>query len=145
MTNLNGAHFTGFSLYTLIINPARLFHDQKIEWFVRCWMICNYDVKHILTTLDHLYCVEWFIPRWIICTNLNNLYLQRWMCFVYFEKCAQLFNDLGGSMKFPPGKYPPENCLGIISPMKSRQENVLPHKKTPLVEILPVIIPLQLT
>ena len=97
MTSLNGAHSTGFPLYTLIINPARLFHDQNIEWFVRCWMICNYDVKRILTTLDDLYCIEWFIPRWIICTNLNNLYLQRWMCFVYVEKCAQLLNDLDGS------------------------------------------------
>ena len=144
MTSLNGAHSTGFPLYTLIINPARLFHDQNIEWFVRCWMICNYDVKRILTTLDDLYCVEWFIPRWIICTNLNHLYLQRWMCFVYVEKCAQLLNDLDGSMKLPPGKYPPENCLGIFSPMKSQQWT-LPHKKTPLMEILPVIIPLHLT
>ena len=79
---------------TLIINPARLFHNfQNVQWFVHCWMICNYDVKRILTRLNNLYCVEWFTLRWIICTNLNNLYLQRWICFDYVEKFAQLLND----------------------------------------------------
>ena len=130
---------------TLIINPARLFHNfQNVQWFVHRWMICNYDVKRILTTLNDLYCVEWFTLRWIICTNLNNLYLQRWICFDYVEKFAQLLNDLGGSMKLPPGKYPPENCLGIFSPMKIPTVNIALLEK-PLVEIPPVIIPLQET
>ena len=63
--------------------------------------------------------VEWFVLRWMICTNLNILYLQRWVCFDYAERFALLLNDLEGSMKLPPGKYPLENCLGIFCPMKT--------------------------
>ena len=62
--------------------------------------------------------VEWFVLRWVICTNLNILYLQRWMCFDHVERFALLLNDLEGSMKLAPGKYALENCLGIFSPMK---------------------------
>ena len=67
------------------------------------------------------------------------------MCFDYVERFALLLDDLDGSMKLPPGKYPPENCLEskFSLPWKSQQWK-LPHKRTPLVEILPVIIALQL-
>ena len=107
-------HFT-----LMFINPARLFHDfQNVEWFVQRWMICNDDVECILTTLNDLYYVEWFMLRWMICTKLHILYLQLWTCFDYVERFALLFNDLEGSMKLPPGKYPLEHCLGIFSPMK---------------------------
>ena len=54
----------------------------------------------------------------MICTNLNILYLQRLVCFDYAERFALLLNDLEGSMKLPPGKYPLETSLGIFCPMK---------------------------
>ena len=57
-------HFT-----LTFINPARLFHHfQNVEWFAQCWMICNYDVERILTTLNDFYYVEWFVLTWIFCT-----------------------------------------------------------------------------
>ena len=43
-------------------------------------------------------------------------------------------------MKLSPGKYSPENCLGIFSMMKIP---TLPHMKTPLAETPPLIIALQ--
>ena len=97
-----------FHCTLMFINPARLFHDfQYVEWFVQRWMICNYDV--VITI--HNYYVEWFVHdlwyvecfalRWMICTKLNNLYLQRWMCFDHVERFALLLNDLYSSMKLP--------------------------------------------
>ena len=80
----------------------------------------------------------------MICTIFNNFYLQRGMCFDYVERFALLLNDLDGSMKFPPVKYPPENCFGIFFPIKIPKWT-LPHKQTPLVEIPPLIIALQQT
>ena len=62
----------------------------------------------------------------MICTILNNLYLQPGMCFDYVERFALLLNDLDGSTKLPPGKYPPENCLEIFSPMKIPTINIAP-------------------
>ena len=50
--------------------------------------------------------VEWFVLRWMICTNLNILFLQRWMCFGFVERFALLLNDLEGSIKLSPGKLP---------------------------------------
>ena len=64
------------------------------------------------------------------------------MCFEYIERFALLLNDLVGSMKFPSGKYPPEDCLGTFSPMQIPTMNIAPWK-TPLVETPPVIIALQ--
>ena len=55
---------------------------------------------------------------WVICTDLNNFYVKRWICFNYTERFALLLNDLDGSMKISPGKYLPENCHRIFSPMK---------------------------
>ena len=113
-----------FHCILMFINPARLFHDfQNFEWFVQRWMICNYDVECILY-------VQWFVLRWMIYTKLNILYLQCWMCFDYVEIFTLLLNDLEGSMKLPPGRYPPESCLGIFSPWKSQQW-ILLHEKTP--------------
>ena len=40
------------------------------------------------------------------------------MRFDYSERFALLLNDLDGLMKLPPGKYPPENSLGIFPPLK---------------------------
>ena len=45
-------------------------------------------------------------------------------------------------MKLPPGKYPPENCHRIFSPMKIPAMKIA-CKKSPLVKILSVIIALQ--
>ena len=72
--------------------------------------------------------VEWFVLRWTICTNLNILYLQRWMCFHYVERFALLLNDFDGSMKLPLGTHPPENFLGIFSPLKIPTMNIAPWK-----------------
>ena len=79
----------------------------------------------------------------MICTNLNNLYLQRGICFDFVERFALSLNDWDGSMKTSPGKYPPENCFGIFSPMKIPTMNITPQEN-PLVEIPLVIIALQL-
>ena len=46
--------------------------------------------------------------------------------FDYVERFALLLNDLDGSMKLPPGKYHPENCLRIFSPMKIPTMNIPP-------------------
>ena len=67
----------------------------------------------------------------MICTNLNIFYLQRQMYFDYVERFALLLNDLEGSMKLSPGKYPPENCLGIFSPMKISTMNIFPWENSP--------------
>ena len=67
----------------------------------------------------------------MICTNLNILYLQRWMCFDKAERFSLLLNDLEGSMKLHPGKYPPENCLGICSPIKIPTMNTAPWENLP--------------
>ena len=48
------------------------------------------------------------------------------MCFDYVKRFSLLLNDLDESMKLPPGKYPPENCLGIFSPMKIPTMNIVP-------------------
>ena len=70
--------------------------------------------------------------------------MRRRMCFDYAERFALLLNDLDGSMKLLPRKYPPENCHGIFSPIKIPTMK-LPHKKNPLVEIPLAIIALQQT
>ena len=59
--------------------------------------------------------------------------------FDYVERFALLLNDLDGSMKLPPGKYHPENCLRIFSPMKIPTMNIAPQEN-PLTENTPVII-----
>ena len=64
--------------------------------------------------------VGWFALRWIICTwNVECV-------FNYVERFALLLNDFDDSIKLPPGKYPPENCLGIFSPMKIPTMNIAP-------------------
>ena len=67
----------------------------------------------------------------MICTKLKILYLQRWMCFDFAERFALLLNDLEGSMKFPRGKCPLENCLGIFSPMKIPTMNIASWENPP--------------
>ena len=64
-----------FQCNLMFTNPSRLFQDfQNLEWFVKRWMICNYDVECILTALNDLYYVEWFVLTWIICTcNIEYL------------------------------------------------------------------------
>ena len=91
---------------TLIINPARLFHNfQNVRWFVKLWMICNYDAKCILTTLN-LYYVEWFVLSWII-----YLHWQCGMCFWLRRKTCTVVEWFGqfnetSSWKISPGKFP---------------------------------------
>ena len=53
------------------------------------------------------------------------------MCLDYVERFALLLNDLESSMKLPPGKYPPENCLRIFSPMKIPTMNIAQSENTP--------------
>ena len=52
------------------------------------------------------------------------LHLQRF--FYYDESFGLLWNDLDGSMNLPPGKYHPENCLKVFSPMKMSIMNIAP-------------------
>ena len=47
--------------------------------------------------------------------------------FDYAERFALLLNYSDGSMKLPPGKYHPENCLRIFSPMKISTMNIAPY------------------
>ena len=82
------------------------------------------------------------VLRWMICTNLNILYLQRWMYFDFVERFALLLNDLEGSIKLSPGNYPLENCLGIFPSMKISLMNIAPEKP-PFVETPSVTIALQ--
>ena len=117
-----------FQCTLMFINPAWSFHDfQNVEWFMQRWMICNYDVECIFTTLK-------FVLRWMICTNFNILYLQCWMCLDYIERFAMSLNGLESSMKLPPGKYLPKNCLGIFFPIKIPTINIDPWGKTPCVK-----------
>ena len=64
------------------------------------------------------------------------------MCFDYVERFTLLLNDLDGSMKLPPGKYPPENCLGFLFYENPNNEHC-PISPLPLAEIPSVIIALQ--
>ena len=58
-----------------------------ISHFSERWLICNYDVECILTTLNDLYTVyetlndlqyvEWFVLSWIICTY-NDEWIAEW-------------------------------------------------------------------
>ena len=48
------------------------------------------------------------------------------MCFDHVERYALLLNDLNGSMKLPPGEYPPDNCLGTFSPIKIPVMSIAP-------------------
>ena len=124
-----------FHCTLMFINPARLFHDfQNVEWLVQRRMIGNYEVKCILTTLNDLHCVESFVLTWIICTcNVE--------CVLTVERFALLLNDLDGSMKLLEN-IPRKTASEFSLPCKSQQW-ILPHKKTPQVEIPTVIIALQ--
>ena len=102
LANLNGVRYIGFPLYFDVYKSCTIISRFPIRW-----MICNYDV--VITI--HNYYVEWFVHdlwyvecfglRWMIYTKLNNLYLQRWMCFDYVERFTLLLNDLYSSMKLP--------------------------------------------
>ena len=48
------------------------------------------------------------------------------MHFDFVERFALLLNDLEGSMKLPPVKYPLESRLGIFYPMKISLMNIAP-------------------
>ena len=64
----------------------------------------------------------------MICTKLNNLYLQRWMCFNYVEIFALLLNVFNGWMKLPSRKYCLEDFLETFSPMKILTMNIAPEE-----------------
>ena len=124
--------------FTLVfINPARLFHDSQIvEWFVQRWMICNYDVKCILTTLNDFYYVEWFVLTWIFCTwnvecVLTMLKDLRCCWMIWRVKWNFLLENI-------PWKV----ALEFSFPWKSQQCS-LPNEQTPPVETPLVIIVLQ--
>ena len=129
---------SAFHCTLMFINPARLFHDfQNVEWFAQRWMICNYDVECILTTLNDLYYVEWFVLTWIFCS-----------CNV--EECVlTMLKDLPCCWMIwrVQWNFLLENILLKIAsefslPWKFQQWT-LPSEKTPHVETLLVIIALQ--
>ena len=68
----------------------------------------------------------------MICTNLNSLYLQRGVCFDYVEKFTLLVNNLDGSMKLLPGKYPPGNLLRNFPSYENPNNEHYPIRKRPL-------------
>ena len=88
--------------------------------------------------------VESFVLCWMLFTILNNLHLQRGMCFWLCWKICTVVEWFDGSMKLPLGKYHPENSSEFSLPWKSQLWK-LPHKKTPQVKISSVIIALQQT
>ena len=83
--------------------------------------------------------VKWFVLRWMICTNLNN--------FTWNVECVlTMLKDLHWcwmvwtvQWNFLLENIPRKIASEFSLPWKSQQWT-LPHKKTPLVEILPVII-----
>ena len=62
-TTLNGVHYICFPLHFNVYKSRTI-----ISRFSKRWMICNYDVECILTTLNDLYYVEWFVLTWKFCT-----------------------------------------------------------------------------
>ena len=130
-TTLNGVHCISFPLYFDVYISR-----TTISQISKRWMICNYDVECILTTLNDLYYVEWFVLTWIFCicnvecvlTMLKDLHCC-WMIW------RVQWNFLLENM---PWKIASEFSL----PWKS-QPCSLPNEKIPLVETLPVIIALQ--
>ena len=111
---------------TLFINPARLFHDfQNIQWFVQLWMICNWDIECILTTLNDLYYVEWFVLTWIILLETLNVFWLCWKTCTGVEWFGQ-FNETF-SWKISPGKLP-RNFLSHENP----NNELCPIRKPPL-------------
>ena len=130
-TTLNGVHYISFPLYFDVYISR-----TTISQISKRWMICNYDVECILTTLNDLYYVEWFVLTWIFCicnvecvlTMLKDLHCC-WMIW------RVQWNFLLENM---PWKIASEFSL----PWKS-QPCSLPNEKIPLVETLPVIIALQ--
>ena len=109
---------------TLIINPARLFHNfQNVEWFV----ITMQNVFQLRST-----------------TILNNLHLQREMCFWLRWKIYTVVEWFGRFNETFFWNITRTIASEFSLPWKS-QLWVLSHEKTPLVEIPPVIIALQQT
>ena len=53
------------------------------------------------------------------------------MCFDYVERYAMLLNELNDSIKLPPGEYPPDDCLGIFSPIKIPTMSIAPWENHP--------------
>ena len=112
MASLNSVHYIGFSLYFDVFKSRKI-----ISRFPKRWIICNYDVECILTSLNDLYTIY---------DKLNDL--ERWMCFDYVERFVLFLNDLKGSMALPAGKKVPRKItLELFLPLKSQQW-ALPHK-----------------
>ena len=78
--------------------------------------------------------VNYIVLRWMICTN--------WIFCTCNIECVLTIWKICTVIEWFGGKYPPEDCLGIFSPMKISTINTAPWKK-PLVEAPPVIIALQ--
>ena len=100
------------------------------------WMISNYDVEFILTTLNDLYYVESFVLTWIFCTcNVERV----WLCWKIYTVVESLggFNETS-SCKISPGKLP----RAFLSHENPNNEHC-PVIKPPFVETPPVIIVLQ--
>ena len=121
----------------MFINPAQLFLDfQNLEWFVQRWMICNYDVECILTTLNELYYVEWFVLTWIFCTSNVECVLTM---LKELHCCSMIWRvQWNFLLENILRKIPLEFSL----PWKSQQWT-LPHEKNNHVETPLLIIALQ--
>ena len=126
-----------FHCTLMFINHARLFHDfQNVEWFAQRWMICNYNVECMLTTLNDLYYVEWFV---LTCRLVQYFALATLNVFWIYWKICTVIEWFGGFN---------ETSFRRISPWRLprnflSQQWTLSHEKIPLVDTPPVIIALQ--
>ena len=130
-TTLNGVHYISFPLYFDVYISR-----TTISQFSKRWMICNYDVECILTTLNDLSYVEWFVLTWIFC-----------ICNV--ECVLTMLKDLPCCWMIwrVQWNFLLENILwkiasGFSVPWKL-QPCSLPNEKIPLVETPLVVITLQ--
>ena len=130
-----------FHCTLMFINLARLFHHfQNVGWFALRWIICNYYVECVLTTLNDLhtiygtlndlYYVEWFVLSWIICTHKVECILATLKNFHY---CWMIWTV---QWNFLLENISRKIAFEISLPWKSQQWT-LPHKKISPVKIAP--------
>ena len=118
-----------FHCTLMFINHARLFHDfQNVEWFAQRWMICNYNVECMLTTLKDLYYVEWFV---LTCRLVQYFVLATLNVFWIYWKICIVIEWFGGFNEISFRKISPRRLpRNFLSHANSNNEHC-PMKKPP--------------